>query len=715
MLKRKTFLLPIFCATMAASAVPLNSAKVTTRLGASGYDDADYHNFPFGVYTSGISNYQGNYMKTYFDNLTCNFGNNQHGSCGYIAIGMVLSYYDTIWNDNIIPENFDAPSYSKDTNFLINRNSPGYKNEYTLDSNGKKQELAPEDDFHKFLVDNAVHANTRHPNTYHIDRKRSLDHYLKDILNLKGATYRGKIDFDKLFTGEAANNDFALLESTTEGWSEDNWGCINDDNSTDKPAEDAYEWVKRGYPVIASAGKYDGGHVFTAYELNGNDDLYCHLGHPGYTHYSVKKFMQENGFGLTSAISIVFNQKKYPQTPATNNYVCKNGSGTSYYRYDSKSAYICSFPNNSLLSYPYSIKSNGSITISSNYGYYSLSGTYQNINIKIADRTAPLYIMMNNFNATNGVNSTADNVPFIETTGSSIFDLHIVYSGKNSLTYSSSYKRPLSTYDKPSLNVDNARLYFKIANDGYNSLVIKGADGKNGANGAPGIEGSSSYYTPTNGTDGKNGGVGACGCNAVKAKVIDFTKACNLSLIGGNGGNGGNGGDGGAGGDGVKLNGKNGANGANGGNGGNGGDGGYGGLPAVGQIVGFLDLEYNNQLTPGTNGKGGNGGNGGDGGCGAMGGDAITHVKETKFLGIVLRRETIVDQTFNGGDGGDGGDGGLPGYSGQSCWYQSSFSEYFSLPKLGKTGTKGRGGYAGDRGYGGSNGGKAGNSGEPGK
>ena len=49
--------------------------------------------------------YLDNYFSTiYFDNLNYNLGENVKGSCGYVAIGMYLSYLDTYWDDDIISE-----------------------------------------------------------------------------------------------------------------------------------------------------------------------------------------------------------------------------------------------------------------------------------------------------------------------------------------------------------------------------------------------------------------------------------------------------------------------------------------------------------------------------------------------------------------------------------------------------------------------------------
>ena len=50
------------------------------------------------------------YSSLYFSNLVDNFGNNTHGTCSYVAIGMLLSFYDSYWNDNLIPESYDKVS-----------------------------------------------------------------------------------------------------------------------------------------------------------------------------------------------------------------------------------------------------------------------------------------------------------------------------------------------------------------------------------------------------------------------------------------------------------------------------------------------------------------------------------------------------------------------------------------------------------------------------
>lgn len=67
--------------------------------------------------------YMDTFACNYFINLKDNAAYNKAGSCGYVAIALLLSYYDTYWNDDIVPETYDQSSLSLDV-------SPGVRNEY---------------------------------------------------------------------------------------------------------------------------------------------------------------------------------------------------------------------------------------------------------------------------------------------------------------------------------------------------------------------------------------------------------------------------------------------------------------------------------------------------------------------------------------------------------------------------------------------------------
>ena len=62
------------------------------------------------ISTYAVSSSKTNLVK-YYTNLTNNFGNNfSQSTCGYVAMGMLLTYYDAILNGNIVPSVYDAKS-----------------------------------------------------------------------------------------------------------------------------------------------------------------------------------------------------------------------------------------------------------------------------------------------------------------------------------------------------------------------------------------------------------------------------------------------------------------------------------------------------------------------------------------------------------------------------------------------------------------------------
>lgn len=81
-------------------------------------DESEHH-----VCNSIGGNYQFD-MITYFQNLTNYSALNSHGSCGYVSLIQYLTYYDTFYNDNIIPEAYDRHCQATTYNQAI-ADSPG--------------------------------------------------------------------------------------------------------------------------------------------------------------------------------------------------------------------------------------------------------------------------------------------------------------------------------------------------------------------------------------------------------------------------------------------------------------------------------------------------------------------------------------------------------------------------------------------------------------
>ena len=64
-------------------------------------------------------------MILYFQNLFTYSPINSQGSCGYVSFIQYLSYYDTFWNDNIIPESYDRNQGNVTSLNLARAVSPG--------------------------------------------------------------------------------------------------------------------------------------------------------------------------------------------------------------------------------------------------------------------------------------------------------------------------------------------------------------------------------------------------------------------------------------------------------------------------------------------------------------------------------------------------------------------------------------------------------------
>lgn len=91
-------------------------------------------------------------IKNYFHNLNLNFGYNEKGSCGYVALGMLLTYYDSYYDDAIVPEQYDATAHLSYEDQYKSSSSPGSKEWYVANLPNKV------DDYIELLVDQ--YANT---------------------------------------------------------------------------------------------------------------------------------------------------------------------------------------------------------------------------------------------------------------------------------------------------------------------------------------------------------------------------------------------------------------------------------------------------------------------------------------------------------------------------------------------------------------------------
>lgn len=248
---------------------------------------------------------------------------NYFGSCGYVAMGMMLSYYDTFLDDNLIPEQYDVNSIGTSTDMNGRRNSPGIVRDRIYDKTGKEiggemsaakykawVQSNKETSFHAKLISYGIARNyysseeENYCNTNFRKRYNILNDYLSDELNYS-------LDTD--YTYYYYNAETAVSKS-------------------DEVRQFAIQKIREVYPVMLSiADNNENGHVVVAYDYDEElDELYCHFGwDAASTHVTIES---QNYVRYKTALSISF----YQEHSHTNNYAVIDGNDdASYYCYHS--------------------------------------------------------------------------------------------------------------------------------------------------------------------------------------------------------------------------------------------------------------------------------------------------------------------------------------------------------------------------------------------
>lgn len=229
------------------------------------------------------------FLEAYYANLTQNMGFNYHGSCGYVALGMLLSYYDTYLNDAIIPEKYDMPSLGSEKNMIERKNSPGIledsisstetmvygkvtpyglsASEYLSIIKNKANAAKPSLHAKLILIGNELgyynRDNEEYCSTNINDREAILTEYFKEI-------------------GFTARVNFEIIKIT---------------GTSSKIEKETRNYIDQGYPVLVSLAnaKSGEGHACIAYAHDSND-IYLNAGWTGdykYARYNDKVFMKD--------------------------------------------------------------------------------------------------------------------------------------------------------------------------------------------------------------------------------------------------------------------------------------------------------------------------------------------------------------------------------------------------------------------------------------
>ena len=271
-----------------------------------------------------VNSKKNTYLQTYFKNLHTNFGNNLKESCGYVAASMLLSYYDTILSEKIVPRRFDKVTLSHDEPNL--KESPGTKfyqpaydpetvtyRDYIADINLRKNTH-----LHECLLGIAL-------NKHRVDLPKDKDStdfgfgsgpddinkviqvYLKKVANVKKSEY-----------------DIHLKDNTDE---------IKEAKTADEARKYSKEIrdyairkVRKGYPVLLGLSlNRNEGHVVIAYDYDKKADLlYCHF---GYAETSTHLTPEEMGYKVYDfAMVLDFDERKISHTHTDNYEVVINGA-----------------------------------------------------------------------------------------------------------------------------------------------------------------------------------------------------------------------------------------------------------------------------------------------------------------------------------------------------------------------------------------------------
>ena len=259
-------------ASLGLSFLPVEtiSTKAEEQISTQPLQEAD--NGPSYLGKKPDTPYLYNFATDYFTHLDANTAYNIDGSCGYVAISCWLSFYDTFWNDNLIPESYDQPSTSLDV-------SPGVKDESVFES------MSVEDFFYLFTAND---YNNSYVDTYFqlllyklIQQKgeETGQNYIylytneDGILEISNGVNYGKMQLiinTYLFDYLNLTSDDCVLKTISyeDGESES--------EGKEEVKDFAVHYVQQGYPVIVGIPN----HVTVAYDYNeSTDTLYGYWGH----------------------------------------------------------------------------------------------------------------------------------------------------------------------------------------------------------------------------------------------------------------------------------------------------------------------------------------------------------------------------------------------------------------------------------------------------
>ena len=230
------------------------------------------------------------FASYYFCDLKNYFGYNTHGSCGYVAVAMLLSYYDTYLDDEIIEnenDSFDAAGILSALDLSnINNVSPGIKRESDILCPGTTLkalncggywsviENNADEYFHLYLIKLAEEKFNMYHDTYAILEECGISVPTNSTTPCASMMLHQK--------------------SVIEAYLYEVKGYTEEEVSLEYTSVDvrnfAINKIKCGQPVLLLLGSPNGFHFVVAYDLddkdtmdNSDDEIYAHYGWSGVT------------------------------------------------------------------------------------------------------------------------------------------------------------------------------------------------------------------------------------------------------------------------------------------------------------------------------------------------------------------------------------------------------------------------------------------------
>lgn len=236
----------------------------------------------------------------YFKNLTDGFGINTKGTCGYVATGMLLSFWDTYYNDNLVNENYEKKSELAVNHTYLGAKSSGIMEEpeslYSANAHDYYSNITTykDDYFHFFLLDMGKSLFNFSEGVYgfaHSNYETLFRHYLS---NYKGL----------------ANNQIEIIKST----------------SASNARQVTIDCIRRGIPVKLSItdNNNQNSHAVVAYDYDeSTDQIYCHFGWGENTTHVTIESMEYKYYKHAIAFNILTDHVH------SDNYTYTNGSAVT--------------------------------------------------------------------------------------------------------------------------------------------------------------------------------------------------------------------------------------------------------------------------------------------------------------------------------------------------------------------------------------------------